>query len=415
MNKILIETSWSFATKIITMILFFGINIFLARKIGVELFWVWSFLFSFVTIVSIISFFWLNLSIKKFTAEYNETENLKSLIKGWLTLRVIISFIFVLVMFFLYKPIVYIIWKPELEVLFLYSIPLIFLSGMVEFLKYIFMWLHRIKYNFIINLFEYWLKLLLIILFFSFSISITSIISSFIWAMFITTIVWIYLLYMNFYKDLIWNNKDFKKDILNYSYPFIIIAIWFIAITEIDTFMLGIMSTNEEVWFYAVAKSIILYAPHITTAIAMWIMPIFAKMNDENKKELKKKLIKLIKFNSLLFTFIVLWIVFLSPYLIPFIFWIEYIWAVLPLQILSIYLFLYANSVILNDFLDYTWKNKKRAYYMLLILVLSIILNYILIPKYWAVWASIWTSISYSIYFLLNSIEVKRTISSVFK
>lgn len=408
-NKLLKETIWSFATKIITLVLFLWINIFLARNLWVENFWVWSFLFSFITIISIISYFWLNLSINKFTAQHNNTENLKSIIKSWFTLRVIISFIFVILILILYKPIVYIIWKPELEILLLYSIPLIFLSAMVEFLKYIFIWLHRIKYNFIINLFEYWLKLLLMVVFLYFSNSIINIISSFTLALLITTIVWVYLLYVNFYKDLIWNWKDFKKDILNYAYPFVIISIWFIAITEIDTFMLGIMSSNEQVWYYAIAKQIILKLPHVTTAIAMWVMPIFAKMNNENKKELKHKLIKLMKLNTLMFVVIVLWIVILSPFLVPFIFGSEYSWAILPLQILSIYLFLYANSIILNNFLDYTWKNKKRAYYMFIVIFLSILLNLLLIPKYWAVWAAIWTSLSYLPYFLLNAWEVRKS------
>jgi O-antigen/teichoic acid export membrane protein len=407
-NKTFKEIVWSFLTKGSTLILFLVINIILARRLGVESFGLWSLFLSVMTIIFALSYFGVNTSTKKFVAQHNKTNNLKNVLLSSIKLRLIFSSIFSLLLLIFYKPLSSLI-NPELEILFLYGIPLIFLSGFVEYFKSVFMGLHRIKYNFIVNLSEYGLKFVLIILFLLFSNSVISVVNSFIIALFITMTIGSYLLYHNFYKSLKKTSNNFTKDILKYSYPLIFITIGFMALTEIDIIMIGIFSTVTEVGIYSVAKQIILKLPHISLAIAMGTMPVFAKLDNMNRSELKKRLHNLLKINSIIYFVIILGILFLSPFFIPLIFGLEYANSVLPLQILCIYLFFYATSIILSSFLDYTGKAKIRAYNICITIVLNIVLNVILIPKYGAVGAAIATTISYMPYIVLNWIEVRRS------
>lgn len=403
------ETLWSFLTKGLTLVLFLLLNIILARRLGVDSFGLWSLFLSVITLIFTLSYFGINASTKKFVAQYSGTDNLKNIFFSSIKLRFVLSFSFSILLLISHKHIAQLLGNSDLEILFLYGIPLVFFSGFVEYFKAVFMGLHRIKYNFIINTCEFSLKLLLVILFLYFSNSVISVVNSFSLALLGTAIVGFYLLYFNFYKDLEFTKKDFKKEILNYSYPLIFISLGFIILTEIDTIMIGYFLSSTEVGIYAIAKQIIIKLPHISLAIAMGTMPIFAKLNESNKLELRKKFYNLLKVNSVIFLFIVLGLLLLSPFFIPLIFGSEYIRSVLPLQILTIYLFGFATSILLSSFLNYIGKAKKRAYNISFTIVLNIILNLILIPEYGTVGAAIATSISYLPYVFLNWLEVKKS------
>jgi len=406
-NKLFKETSWSFLSKIVALVLFFLINVFLARSLGVEMFGLWSFFLSVITLVSVVSYFGVNDSTKKFVAQYNKTNSLRGVLISSLKLRFLFSLLFSLILLLFYKQLVLILNRPGLEVLFLYGIPLVFLTGLAEYLKAVFIGLHRLKYNFIMSASEYGLKLGLIILFFLFSNTLISIINSFVIAMVITTLIGFYLLYFNFYKEIPESNKKFTKEILAYSYPFIFISFGFLALTELNTIMIGLFSTTTEVGIYAIANQITKLS-QVSLAISMGIMPIFAKLNKKNKKELGKKFYAVLKINLLLSLLIVLTVLFLSPVFVPLIFGDKYISSVLPMQILSIYLLISSTSIILSSLLDYLGKAKIRAVNISITIILNITLNLLLIPKYGAIGAAIAVSTSYLPYLILNWLEVKK-------
>ncbi len=288
-----------------------------------------------------------------------------------------------------------------------------FLSGLVEYLKNVFIGLHRIKYNFYINSLEFGLKLCLVVVLLHYNNSVIYVINSFIIALFVTAAIGFFLLYKNFYKHLHNSTVRFSKEIFNYSLPLAFISIGFIALTEIDTIMIGYFSTTAEVGTYAVAKQIINKLPHIAMAISMGTMPVYAKMNKENKEELKTKFYSITKTTIAIYAIIALLLFSLSSKLIPFLFGEEYINAILPLQILSVYLFFMGMSIILGSFLDYTGNAKKRAYNISATIVLNIVLNIVLVPRYGAIGAALATSVSYLPYVLFNWIEVRKVLNSL--
>ncbi|MCK5509884.1 MAG: flippase, partial [Desulfobacterales bacterium] len=278
-------------------------------------------------------------------------------------------------------------------------------------LKDIFMGLHRIIYHFIVNLLEYGLKLILIITFLKASLDLSNIVNSFTIACLITSVIGFYILYSKFYREnKIHVENDFAGKIFRYSIPLFFMSIGFLIATEVDTVMLGLLSTDAEVGTYAISKQIIIKLPHISLAMAMGTMPVFAKLNKGNKEELKKLFYKLLRTNALIFAIISLGIIFLSRYFVPLIFGAEYNSSVLPLQILTVYLVSFSFSIFLSTFLDYQGLAKRRAVNLSGSMVLNVILNLILIPKYGAVGAATATSISYLPYIFLNWMEVRKVL-----
>ena len=412
-NKILKEISWSFFAMGVVSLLYFLLSIYLARSLGVEKFGSLSFFLSIVSILILLSGFGINVSTSKYVAQYNKTGKLASVLSSGIKLRFIFSLIFAVIVAIFHNQLALSIGRPEFSSLFLFAAPLLFFEGITSFLKKIFQGLHRLKYNFIINLLENGLKLVLVILFLTFSFEILSIVSAFILSFFITSIVGFYLLYKNFYikYKADYKEKNFSKDIFKYSIPLLFISIGFAIATEVDILMLGLLTTDEEVGIYAVAKKIAVKFPHISIAISMGIMPLFVKFNNKQEK-LKKIFYTALKINTLIFSVIAFIILFLSPFFIPLIFGSQYSLSVLPLQILTVYLVAYSFSIFLSSFLNYQGLAKKRAINLSFSMFLNIVLNFALIPTYGAIGAAISTSISYLPYVFLNWRETKKVLEN---
>lgn len=410
-NKILKETSWSFTAKGTAFLLYFLLNVYLARTLGVDGFGTWSFFFSILTIITLLSHFGINASARKFVAQYNKTGELNNVLKSSLKLRLVFSLTFTIILLLVHKPLATLVGRPEFAPLFLLSVPLIIVGGLVEFLKNIFMGLHRLIYNFFVNLLEHGLKLLLVVTCLTVSLDLSNIVNSFTVACFITSVIGFYMLFTKFYGA----NRppaehNFTKKIFEYSIPLFFISIGFLVATEVDTLMLGLLSTDTEVGTYAVAKQIITKLPHISLAIAMGAMPVFAKLNETNRGEFKIMFYKLLKVNALIFAIIVLGLLTLCQFFVPLVFGIRYTASVLPLQILTVYLVCFSFSVFLSTFLDYQGLAKKRAINLVISMGLNIVLNLVLIPTHGAVGAAIATSISYLPYVFLNWIEVQKVL-----
>lgn len=407
-SKIIEETAWSFLSKGVTFVLFYILNIYLARVLGVDLFGQWSFFYSILSIVLLFSYFGINASSKKFVAEHNKTENLSAVLRSALSARLLFSFIFSVLLAVFHNKLAFLINKPELSLLFLFSAPLVFFSGVTEFLKDIFIGFRKNKYNFLINVIEYGLKLFLVWLFFDISISLATIINSYSIGLLVATVFGLLVFYFNFYCSAEKTNKSYFKDIIRYSIPLFAISIGFWTATEIDTIMLGYIMSSYDVGIYSAAKQIVIKLPHIAVAISMGTMPLFAKLNGKNHNKLKKLFGKLLKYNSLIYGIISIIILSSSFCFMKLIYGADYASSYQPLMLLLPYLIMFSFSVFLSSFLDYQGLAKKRAINLSITVVLNIILNYILIPKYGINGAAIATSVSYIPYFMLNWIEVKK-------
>ncbi|MFC1480540.1 flippase [Candidatus Omnitrophota bacterium] len=412
-NKFAKETFWSFLTKGVAFLLYFSLNVYLARALRVDEYGAWSFFYSAFTIILVLSYFGINSSAQKYVAQYSGTDSLNNVLKSSAKLRLVFSLAFALLLFLLHRPLARLIGRPDFAQLFLFSAPLILFAGFVELIKNIFMGLHRIKYNFIVSSTEFGLKLLLAVLLLNISFRLTSVLNSFTVAAVITSAVGFYLLYKKFYsKNSSSVGEGFTGEIFRYSLPLFVVGIGFLIATEIDTFMLGLLNTDRQVGIYAVAKQVTGKLPHISLAIAMGTMPVFAKLTRENKSELQKMFYFLLRTNVAIFFSIAAFILLFSRSFIPFIFGAEYMDSVLPLKILTVYLISTSLLISFGAFLNYQGLAWRRARNLSFSMVLNVILNFLLIPRYGALGAASATAVAYLPNVILNWMEVRKAFRS---
>ncbi len=403
-RKINKEILWSFANKGMMFFMFFIINIILARQLGVVMFGKWAFLLSIITIFCTLSYFGLNTTARIFTAKHQEPNELSTFLQSAFILRIGISAFMALTVFIYAEPLASLLKHPEFVLLLKISAPLIFLMGIVEHFKDIFIGLHRIKYNFIVNSIEYFIKLTFIFFISYIALNLRNIVVVYIIAVFLAAIAGFWILKKRYFPQEVKLNTS-KKDIelvFLYSLPLLFISVSALLLTEIDSVMLGMLSTDAEVGIYEIAKQFAVKLPHIAFALSAGTMAVFAKINDENRDYLQKLFKKILKINLVFFFFISIVLIFFSPFFIPFIFGKEYFAAVLPLQILSIYIFIKAFNTYFNELLDYQGYARERAIYIASAPVLNIILNYILIPRYGATGAAVATTLSILPFIVLN-------------
>lgn len=407
------ETFWSFTAKGSSFLLFLVLNIILARFLGVSGFGEWSFFLSVLTVLLYLSYCGINTSGQTFVAQYADTEMMRSVLAASFRLRVVVSLAFALLLLLLHNPLASALGRPELALVFVSAVPLLFLAGIVEYLKNVFEGLHRIKYNFIVNLLEYGLKLIFITGVLFLSTGLVPIVGAFTLALLIASLAGGYLLYTRFYLTALASPLDcgdMTRTILCYSAPLFIITIGLIIATEIDTIMIGLLSTDVEVGLYAAAKNIIVKIPHISYALAMGTMPVFAQKLTLNREMYRDRLEGLLRTNAIIILPIIGGILLFSGYFIPFIYGSGYEGSVLPFQILTLYLLCVSFSIPLGQLLDYQGQATKRAYFMVLMILINIILNFLLIPVYGAVGAAIGTSLSLVPYLLFTWLEVRRVL-----
>jgi len=402
-SKTVKETLWGLSSKAYAFFAFYSLQLFLIRTLNVEDWGKWSFFFSILNIITAISDLGINLSARKFLALNNNTPRFAIILRSAILLRIAVSLLFLCIYLLSFQLIIKFSKGETESSLFLFSIPIIFFFASTEFIKSCFESLQKLKYTFAITSIEYTLKLLLTVILVIVFKNLLAIISAFSVAYFITTAVGAIILYKHYLQSKIKGiDKSEMKAIIKYALPMIfMIAVSFISL-EIDVLMLAKMRGNYETGIYSTAKQIVLYLPHISIAIAMSSSPFFAKINVLNKKDLKRKLSKLLTVVSTIYLILLPTIGLLAYLFIPTIFGHEYHESIKPLLFLLPYTFLISHGLATGYILDYTGNALQRSINIAITVFLNITLNYFLIPQYGAQGAAVATSISQIPYFVLN-------------
>lgn len=410
-KKLIKETLWSAAARGTSFVLFLITNIYLARKLGVHSFGEWSYFFSIITVFSTIAYFGINASTNVFVARNNKTNKIRAVFRDAISLRTKASLIATTIFLFLAFGMSLFVGNTTLAHLFLIATPFVLFKTFVEFYNETFQGLHKLKYQFFLNLSEFGLNLIFTIIGLNILLSINSVISAYTFSAILTAIFGSFFFY-SFYKKFKGTSIErFEKKILRYSFPLIIIGIGSILMTEVDVLMLGVISTESEVGIYSAAKEIVNRLPQIAYALALGTMQIFAKLSSRNKQQLKLKFQKLIKINFYIFFPITLLLIFGGKSIILMLYGKEFVKSALPLMILAPWVFMASQNVFQSYFMNYQGRAWTRAINYSFAILLNIILNATLIPKYGAMGAAIGTMISYTPYFIANYLEVKKSLS----
>lgn len=374
---------WLGFTEVIDRLSRFILLIFAARILGVQGYGKFSFAYSFAMMLAIFSDFGLDTITMREIAKNKKNKNFSNSAFG---LKLILS-IFTLILLFVLS--FFISQSFEIQkIIFVVSFVVVF-GKFSEFIISIFRAHQRMEYEALGKIVQVLITLILglLILFklpsaFSFS-----------WAYFISGLLALILILFLYHKKI----QPFRLswDILGWKNLFLICwplgfsAIFASLYNNFGLVMMGKMNQIKSVGYYSAAYKLILIILVPQILIYQSFFPVFSSF----WKEARNNLVSIFsKYNELILALIVPIIVggiVLADKIINFIYGVQYLSSILAFKILifSTFFFYLASSwralLIISD-------NQKKFFYVNLFGVLiNIILNFILIPKYSLIGAAI--------------------------
>lgn len=421
MRKFLMNTSLSLLGKVIGMIALMILDIYLAKRLNVDKYAEWVFFFSIVTILFFICGLGLNPSSKVIISKERNNENIRGNLQAAFFLRLIASVVSsscaAVIMVVASEKLGYPHKYPDLRLLFVISGVLIFFNTFTEFYKEIFMGLEWFKALFGLTVIEYVGYLLYVIIFLKGFSSVYYV--AYAYAASGLTVFFLGIAILNTKYNLCRNffpiSDNFKyyiKKIVPYAVPMLFLGIGTVILIEIDTFMLGILSSKAEVAVYNIAKGITSKAAHINYSIAVGAMTSFSVIYGGEIEAKRINFRKVAFFNFVITSIVALMLLVIAPQIINLLYGERYMDAGITVKMLMPYYFLYSLLTFYSTFLDFRGKARSRSIAFATIIIIDIILNCIFISTLGATGAALATCISitpYTIFTMaMSNIEWKR-------
>lgn len=404
---------YSLAGKIMAMALLILLDIFIARILTINDYAEWAFFFSILSMMFYFCRLGINVSTKIFIAKQQTRESINLYISAAMRLRIktsiLIGTIILFISQFLAQNLGYPTKYEHLNILMYIAGILAILNSFTEFFKEIFIGLNYFKELCVITILEY-CGYLIGGAFWAFIFKSTvGIAIGYITSGIIVCFLELYLLRKKGFTY-IYTPKSISfiaKDIFKYALPMAVISFGGFILIELDTLMLGLLSTKYELSIYSIAKKICSKAAHVNYALALGVMTSFSIITPQNREEKKHKFYKISTLNTLIIIFISLLIYFGADFSIYLFYGKQYINAALIMKLLIPYYILFSISNLYSGFLDFQKKGTFRCMCYLTVILLNTILNYILIPIYGAKGAAIATAFSLLPYTIFMVIATK--------
>lgn len=399
--RFLKNTVYSLLGKVIGMLCLVALDVLLARKLSVEQYAEWVYFFSIASVLFFIGWLGINMSAKIIVSHCMDEVSRNICIKGGFLLRlfsgVICSLIIMVIMVFVSEKLGYPLKYPDLRNMFMLSGFLIFFNSTTEFFKEIFIGVTKFKEVFEITVIEYVGYFICSFLFLLFFKNVYSVVLGYAVSgltVFMTGTAFLikdHHVICKYDKEIVF---QYIKKIAKYSIPMMLVGIGVIILIEIDTVMLGMLSSKAEIAVYNIAKNINSKATHINYSLCAGTMTSFAVVRKNDVKSKREDFKKIERVNALIIIGITFIIYLLAPSYINLFYGINYSSAGHVTRVLISYYILYAVSNFYSTFLDFRGKTKIRSISYVAIIILDIGLNYILIPRYGAYGAAVATSLS---------------------
>lgn len=404
-NKLLKESTWALLAKFFAAGMGFFLFILIPRFLGPKDYGIFALTLSILVFFMLFADFGISASSSKFIAQYVKKDKfqVRNIIKEVLLLRVLTLAVVFVVGYFSINFITETFKMPELSKTLYIGIFLVIFWTLTEHLKKLFQGFHRLKFNFYITLTEFGFKImlsLLLILYYG----LLGVLIAFTLAYILSTVVGLFFTYKYFYCEFeeASSVKSFRKDLLDYAFPMIFISASFYVLTEIDTIFLAFFTTPTEVGYYSVGKQMTRYLPIFAAGIGTALGPMYAHITRENITELKKTYYKILSILSCLYLLASVLLFIFAKEIVIFLYGMEYIPSITILRILIVYMFFFAISSVVSQLIDYMGMAKKRAFVLVIVILVNISLNLLLIPKYGGIGAAVATVVSYAPYVLFN-------------
>jgi O-antigen/teichoic acid export membrane protein len=189
-------------------------------------------------------------------------------------------------------------------------------------------------------------------------------------------------------------DKTFLKTVLVSTFFFVINDVFIVIFFKIDSVMLSLMKGDVETGIYGAAYNLLYAVTFIPMVLSTVLYPVLTRFYATNKKLFKNNLTIIVKYFLLAAIPVVLFFVVFAEPLIILIYESKYMEAVPVLRIIGIGLLFVFLNFVLSMILNTVEKQKFVAISSFSAMALNLILNFILIPKFSIMGATVATVIT---------------------
>lgn len=415
------NTFYAMLAKAVALIGYMGLDIYIARMLNVNGYAEWAFFYSIANMLFCIGGLGINSSSKVFISKQDSFEGKKKSYTIAFKLRLVCSVsvaaIFILIAYFIRNLYTFSDKYPNMDDMLMLGGGMFLFFSIAEFYKETSIGLEKYQALFWYTFFEYAGYIIGVIICLSVYANPVSVPIGYIIGGIIVFIAGICL----GKKELFIKEADTKKakataqKIMRYALPIALMGMGGAILLEMDVFMLGVMSTKEQLSVYSIAKQWCNKAIHVNQILITGVMTSFAILNSENIVEKYEKFKKVSLLNTIVTVSVMLAMIFILPYVLLWLYGEEYKEVIPVLKMLTFYYGLFGISTFYATFLDFQNKAKVRSIYYASIIVINLILNFLLIPKYGAMGATIATIVSLIPYTICVCVESIKCFKSYMK
>lgn len=210
-------------------------------------------------------------------------------------------------------------------------------------------------------------------------------------------------------------DKQIVKSILLFTVPFALAAIFTRVYGYIDTVLLNQLIGPAAVGYYSIPYKITFSFQFIPMALVASLYPAFSSYFVQSKELLEKTFAKALVFLGIIAVPISLGVIALARPLMIRVYTSEYEPSILPLQILIVTLFFLFLNFPLGSLLNACNRQTRNTIHIGIVMVVNIILNFLLIPRFSYIGAAVASSITTVLMFGLQMYVVRQIIPVNFK
>ncbi len=419
MNKWIENISYSFLGKLVAMVFLMLLDVVAARFLTVDSYAEWVYFFAILTMMFWIGWFGINTSVKVFVSKSDNKIEQASCIISALIVRLTVSMGIALMIYIIMPMCAYYLGYPDkyhnLKWLFGISAILVFFNSFTELFKEIFMGTEEFKSLYVLTVTEYFGYFFFSLIGMLIIKNIKSITYGYLISGILVTTIGVSFLIRNYKNEIgvarVSFNK-YMKPIFKYAIPIALTSLGGMILVEMDTFMLGLMSTKEDVAVYSIAKNLCSKATHSNYALSVGVMTSFSIITGENYVQKKADFRKAGKLNYLLTVVVIIGFLLLGQPVVDVFYGEQYIRSGAIIKQLVIYYALYGISNFYSLFLDFRNKAVARSVWYVSVVAINLVLNYLWVPRYGAegaAWATNLSLVPYTVYVIIASNEVWKS------
>lgn len=203
--------------------------------------------------------------------------------------------------------------------------------------------------------------------------------------------------------------KEFMINIFHISWPFALFAIFQRFYLYIDSVMIGILANYHQVGVYQIAFKIIFALQFLPLAFTASLYPAMSSYWLDNKEQLVKSFERAMNYLIMISLPIIGGVIALDDKIIDiFKAGNEALW---PLRISILALFFIFVNFPIGSLLNACDRQRRNLLFMAIVAITSVSANFILIPKFQAIGASITVLVTNAIMFVLGILEARKIIN----